>query len=47
MLKPLVPKFRPDLSVRLKDFAEKQVHAKQKPIVGGSQTTLSFCVSGS
>ena len=24
MLKPLVPKFRPDLSVRLKDIAEKR-----------------------
>ena len=34
MLKPLMPKFRSDLSVRLRDTAEKQVHAKLKPIVG-------------
>ena len=33
MLKPLVPKFRPDPSARLKDIAEKQVPAKLKPIV--------------
>ena len=33
MLKPLVPKFRPDLLARLKDMAEKQVPAKLKPIV--------------
>ena len=33
MLKPLVPKFRSDLSVRLKDIAEKQVPVKLKPIV--------------
>ena len=33
MLKPIVPKFRPDLSVRLKDIAEKQGPAKLKPIV--------------
>ena len=33
MLKPLVPKFRPELSVRLKDIAEAQVPAKLKPIV--------------
>ena len=33
MLIPFVPKFRPDLSVRLKDFSEKQVPAKLKPIV--------------
>ena len=32
MLKHLVPKFRPDLSVRLKDIAEKQVPAKMKPM---------------
>ena len=30
MLDPLVPKFRPDLSVRLKDIAEKEVPAKLK-----------------
>ena len=28
MLEPFVPKFRPDLYVRLKDIAEKQVPAK-------------------
>ena len=33
MLNPLVPKFRPDLSARFKDIAEKQVPAKLKPIV--------------
>ena len=33
MLKPLVPKFCSDLSVRLRDIAEKQVPAKLKPIV--------------
>ena len=34
MLKPFVPKFRSDLSVRLRDIAEKQVPTKLKPIVG-------------
>ena len=33
MLKPIMPKFRPNQSVRLKDIAEKQVPAKLKPIV--------------
>ena len=33
MLKPLVPKFRLDLSSLLKDIAEKQVTAKLKPMV--------------
>ena len=33
MLKPVVAKFRLDLSVRLKDIAEKQVPVKLKPIV--------------
>ena len=33
MLKHLVPKFRPDLSPRLKTTTEKQVPAKLKPIV--------------
>ena len=32
MLKPLVPKSRPDLSARLKDIDEKQVPAKLKPM---------------
>ena len=36
MLKPLVPKFRSDLSVRLRDIAEKQVPEKLKPIVNPS-----------
>ena len=34
MLKPLVPKFRPDLSTRLKCIPENQFPAKLKPIVG-------------
>ena len=33
MLKPPVPKFRSDLSVRSRDIAGKQVPAKLKPIV--------------
>ena len=33
MLKPLVPKFRPDVFARFKDIAEKQVPARLKPIV--------------
>ena len=33
ILKPIVPKFRRDLSIRLKDIAEKQVLTKLKPIV--------------
>ena len=32
MLKPPVPKFRPDLSARLEDITEKHVPAKLKPI---------------
>ena len=31
---PLVSKFRPGLSARLKDISEKQVTAKPKPIEG-------------
>ena len=34
LLKPLVPRFRPDLSTRLKDIPEKQVSVKLKPILG-------------
>ena len=34
MLKPFLPRFRPDLSARLKDIAEKQVPPKLKPIAG-------------
>ena len=33
MLKTHLPKFRPDLSVRLKEIAEKQVLGRLKPIV--------------
>ena len=33
MLKPLLPKFRSDLSVCLMNIAEKQVPATLKPIV--------------
>ena len=33
MLKHLVPKLRPDLLIRLKDIAEKQVPVKLKPVV--------------
>ena len=33
MLKPRVPKFRPDISDRLKDIAEKRGPAKLKLIV--------------
>ena len=33
ILKPLMPKFRSDLSFRLRDIAENQVPAKLKPIV--------------
>ena len=32
MLKPLVPKSRPDISLRLKDITNKPVPAKMKPI---------------
>ena len=37
MLKPLIPKFCSDLSVRLRDITEKQVPAKLKPIVSDLQ----------
>ena len=33
MLKPIEPRFRPDLFTRLRDIAEKQVPATLKPIV--------------
>ena len=33
MLKPLVPNFYSDISVRLRNIAEKQVPVKLKPIV--------------
>ena len=42
MLKPLVPKFRPDLSVHLKDIAEKQVPAKLKPIADMEKDTMEM-----
>ena len=38
MLKPLVPKFCPDIFVRLRDVAEKQVPAKLKPIVNNENS---------
>ena len=40
ILKPLVPKFRPDLVARLRDIAEKQVPANLKPIVGTNSSPL-------
>ena len=40
MLKPLVPKFRLDVYVRVKDIAEKQVPAKLKPIVKSGNLVL-------
>ena len=39
MLKPLVPKFRPDFSARLKVIAEKQVSVKLKLTVGARHWT--------
>ena len=36
ILKPLLPKFHPDLFSRLRNIVEKQVLAKLKPIVGAS-----------
>ena len=44
MLKHLVHMLRTDLSVRLKDMAEKQVPVKLKPIVGVS--TYRGCGEG-
>ena len=41
MLKPLVPKFRYDLSVHLKDIAKKHVPAKLKLIVGHSSSQVT------
>ena len=38
MLKPLVPKLLSDLSVRLRDIAEKQVPGKLKTIVEDDRT---------
>ena len=40
MIKPLVPKFRHDLSARLKDIAEKRVPAKLKSIVVEQKKTI-------
>ena len=37
ILKPLAPKFRPDLLARFRDIAEKQVPANLKPIVGADE----------
>ena len=39
-LKPLVPKFRPEMSVRLKEIIEKRVTAKLKPIVDNGNTSF-------
>ena len=48
-----MPKFRPDLSARSKNIAEKEVPGKLKPIVGylrpqitveESQTLRTFCL---
>ena len=45
MLKPLVPKFRPDLSARLKDSAEKKnISANLKPIVGVTSSGITKCL---
>ena len=41
MVKPLVPKFRRDLSAHLKDIFEKQVPVKLKPIVADPQVVRS------
>ena len=38
MLKPLVYKFRSDISALFRDIAEKQVPAKLKPIVDASES---------
>ena len=43
MLKPLVHKFCPDLSVRKNDIAKKQVHAKLKLIL--VRDDACFCAS--
>ena len=43
MLKPLMPKFRSDLSVRLRNIAEKQVPVKLKPIVVPGQHGFTHC----
>ena len=40
MLRPVVPKFRPELSVRVKEIIEKQVPAKLKPIVDNGNTSF-------
>ena len=41
MLKPPMSKFYSDLSVRLRDIAEKQVPAKLKPMVD-ERNTIAF-----
>ena len=43
MLKPLMPKFRFELAVRLRDIAEKQVLAKLKPMVVSSKRCNNHC----
>ena len=44
ILKPLVPKFRSDLSVDLKDITEKQVPAKLKQIVNHVELAPRFAL---
>ena len=39
MLKPPVLKFRSEISVRLRDIAEKQIPAKLKPTIVETSTT--------
>ena len=41
-LKPIVPRFCPDLSALLRDIAEKQVPAKLKPIAVGAKKTVEM-----
>ena len=55
MLKLLVPKFRYNLSIRLRDIAEKQIPARLKPIVvpavltlqPGKDSVMRCCVTNS
>ena len=43
MLKALVPKFRSDLPVPLRDIAEERVPTKLKPIVGVRRIVCRRC----
>ena len=47
MLKPLVPKFCPDLYARLRDIAEKQAPVKLKQMVSEGSPTWIACPSPS